>query len=208
MHRDERDQREADHQRRGGRGGARRVAHRVLAGEPAGDAAEAGAGSADARTPAGGRRASRPSRRRRTGRARRAIEREQPRLDVDAVGEQAVREQPDRASATTPTGRDRLVAGEPRLRQHRALAHGRDRLRRASRGAPGRRLASERDQRADGEADDDRPRSEDRATVRQLDARRLEQRVSPTAMPSPRNSPITEPRGRRPATRARRSAST
>ena len=46
-HRDERDERDADHQRGGGRRGAARVADRVRAGQLAGDAADAARRSAD-----------------------------------------------------------------------------------------------------------------------------------------------------------------
>ena len=67
-HRDARDQREPDHQRRGGERGAARIAPRILAGEYSGSAARVRAPATRARSrparPAPGRAAQHPGRRR------------------------------------------------------------------------------------------------------------------------------------------------
>ena len=81
--------------------------------------------------------------------------------------------------------------GETRLRQGRALAHGRDRghARRADRGPQAR---EQRHDDPDEQRNDDRPRLEDETAVRQREANRVEELEEALGEAKPRKSPTRD----------------
>ena len=85
------------------------------------------------------------------------------------------RDECDRNQQNDEGGR-RPVTCEARRRQHRAFADGGDR-RHASRPPRRPQAREDRDQRADEQRDDDRPRCEDRRSLRQVDPNRNEEAV-------------------------------
>ena len=175
QHGDERHEGEPDHQRRCGRRRARRVAHGVGAGERARGAPDAlGGPSQPAHEPGDEAR----------GEHRDADEQDQ-RPDADrqqvrsrgARSEQAEQHQRDRRAERRQGGQ----GAQPREacgRQHRALAHGRDR--RHARGAQGgAQRGQQRYEHPHDQRHSHRARGENRARVRQIDAEGDQQRVEP-----------------------------
>ena len=175
-HRDECHEREADHERRGRGSRALRVSHGVVAGEDAGGATEPRCGPAEEMG----------ERHDELGREERDAEEDQQgaephqREDLsrrEAAPEQAVREQreseqPERRRA------DRAVAGEASRRQRGAFPDGGDR--RNAGCAPSRPQAcDDRDEDADEERHDDRPRLEQQAAVGKREAGLLEEPEEP-----------------------------
>ena len=162
------------------------MAHRVLPGERAGDAAEAGSGPAERR----GER--RHELRRDECHADEAdddaeADREEP-LDAGRAGREAAEEQQSERKRERDEGRRQSEACEAGRREH-ALANGRDRL--DARCAESRKQAGEhRHDGADDQRDDHGASRKDGVAVRQVDAERARTAASrPFAMPSPMKRP-------------------
>ena len=163
QHADERDEREADHERGGRRGSALGVPHRILARED----------PRSAREPC--RRAAQDVRERRheLGREERDSEEDQhcarpwpgAAASWRGLAEQAVGEQREAREAEQRRA-DGPVARETSGRQRRTLANGSDR-RHARRTASGPQAGDDGDENADDQRDDDRPCLQQQAAVGQ-----------------------------------------
>ena len=125
-HRDERDERESDHQRRRGRGRALRVAAGVVTRERPGGAADARRGPAQRP----GERADEAHREQRD--ADEDHQRAEAHVEQDGLRPEVRHEEAEEQQGEPERGEDRrahrAVAGEARRRQRRALAHRGDRL--------------------------------------------------------------------------------
>ena len=175
-HGDDRHEREPDHQRGGGRRSPSGISHRVRTGEGAGDAADQLGGTAEDRGE-------------RTGNARRHHrDTDEEAEDADAEQDQAVpgRESAPERAEENHCERDsaddkcdhRPEAGEPRRRQDRAFAHGRDR-RHAGRPDGRPQACEERDDDPERHRDDHRAPREHEPPLRQVGPERLEEGVEP-----------------------------
>ena len=163
--RHEHDERDADHQRRGGDRGALRLAARVLAREPAGEALEALERPADQRRSAGARASARAARSRRSSARAPRPSADAVALAVAGVAEQAVEQQRRRRRASTTRGDDDAppaqVAAGRACTPSRIASTGSTRVARRAGTKPETTVATI----ADGEAGDDRARLELQCSV-------------------------------------------
>ena len=167
QHRDERHESEPDHQRRRGRTGALRVTAGVVTGEQPRRPAELRAWGAD-------RRSKRDDE---VGREQRHAEEDEQRADAheeeDLRGREVRAEEAERERCESEErkqgGPDAPVPREPPRRQRRTLPDGCDR-RDAGRAERRAKAGDDRDDDPDEQRDDDRPRLEQEAAVRQREA--------------------------------------